>query len=80
MDKILNHQRFFYVPQIICSELINRYYDNSLAGHFEIDKTRELVARNYYWLILHRNVKVYVRGYDVCLASKAVNHKPYENL
>ena len=30
--------------------------------------------------MLCHNVKDYVRRYNVCLASKAVRHKPYENL
>ena len=32
------------------------------------------------WPSLRREVKNYVRGYDVCLTSKAVHHKPYEDL
>ena len=54
--------------------------DNPLAGHFGIEKTRELIARKYYWPTLHRDVKDYVRECDVCLASKAVWHKPYSDL
>ena len=41
---------------------------------------RELVAKKYYWKTLFHDVEFYIRGYDVCLSSKAVRHKPYRNL
>ena len=68
------------MPEIVKTELINRHHDDLLVGHFGINKTRELIIRKYYWLILHRNVEAYVIGCDVCLASKAVKHKLYDNL
>ena len=76
----MHHQGLPYVPEIIKTELISRHHDDPLAGHFGIEKTRELVARKYYWETLRHDVEVYVRGCDVCLASKAVRHKPYGNL
>ena len=76
----MHHQGLPYVPEIIRTELISRHHDDPLAGHFGIEKTRELVARKYYWETLCHDVEVYVRGCDVCLASKAVRHKPYGNL
>ena len=79
-DGILHHQGLPYVPEIIRTELISRHHDDPLAGHFGIEKTRELVARKYYWETLRHDVEVYVRGCDICLASKAVRHKPYGNL
>ena len=79
-NEILHHQGLLYVLKIIRTELISRHYDDLLAGHFSIKKTRELVARKYYWETLRHDVEVYVRGCDVCLASKAVRHKPYGNL
>ena len=56
------------------------YYDNQLAGHFVIEKTREIVAQKYYEPMLCHNVKNYVRACDVCLALKAVRHKLYDDL
>ena len=79
-NRILHHQGLPYIPEIIRTELISRHHDNPLAGYFGIEKTRELVARKYYWETLCHDVEVYVRGCDICLASKAVRHKPYGNL
>ncbi len=77
---MLHHQSLPYIPKIIRSELISRHHDNSLEGHFGVDKTRELIGRKSYWPSLKKNVKAYVKGCDVCLTSKAVRHKPYSNL
>ncbi len=49
-------------------------------GHFGIEKTRELIARKYYWATLWQDVEAYVKGCDVCLTSKAVHHKLYGDL
>ena len=80
VEDVLHHQGLPYAPKIIKIELISKYHDDSLAGHFGIEKTQELVARKYYWPTLRRDVKDYVRGCDVCLASKTVCHKLYGDL
>ena len=80
IDGVLHHQGLPFVPEIIRTELISRHHDDPLAGHFGIDKTRELIGRKYYWPSLRKDVEVYVRGCDVCLASKTVRHKPYGDL
>ena len=61
-------------------ELISRYHDNLLAGYFSIKKTRELVAQKYYWPMLRRDVKNYMKGCNIYLTSKAIRHKPYGDL
>ena len=60
--------------------MISRQHNDPLARHFGINKTRELVGQKYYWLRLRKEVKSYVWGYDVYLASKAITHKPYDDL
>ena len=78
-DGILPYQGLPYVSKIIRTELISMYYYDLLAGHFGIKKTRKLIARKYYWETLRYDIKVYIRGFDICIASKTVKHKPYEN-
>ena len=56
------------------------YSDNLFIGHFGINKTQELIVRKYYWPMLRWDVEVYVKGYNICLASKAIWYKPYRNL
>lgn len=47
-DVVLVHQGFLYVLKAICTELIRLHYNNLLADHFKIEKTRELIAQKYY--------------------------------
>ena len=58
IEKVLYYKSLPYIPKIIQSELISRYYNNSLAGYFRIDKTWELIAKKYYWLIFFQDIKV----------------------
>ena len=80
IDRVLHYQGLLFVPEAIRTDLINRYHNDPLAGHFGVNKTRELVDRKYYWPRLRKDVESYVKECDVCLASKAVRHKPYEDL
>ena len=59
--------------------MISCHHNDPLVGHFGINKTKKLVGRKYYWLSLKRDVETYIRGCDVCLTSKAVRNKPYED-
>ena len=77
IEGLLHHQGLFFVPETIQIELISRHHDKPLAGHFGIEKTWELITRKYYWPTLRHDVEIYIKDYDVCLASKAVRHKPY---
>lgn len=80
INGVLHRQGLPYLPVIIRTEVISRHHDDPLAGHFGVEKTRELVAQKYYWPTLRADVESYVKGCNVCLASKAVCHKPYEDL
>ncbi len=80
IEEVLPHQGLPYMSEIVRTKLISRHHNDPLAGHFGIDKTRELIAQKYYWPTLRRDVEAYVIGCDVCLASKAVRYKPYSDL
>ena len=72
IESILHYQGLPYVSEIIRTELISRHHNNPLASHFGIEKTQELVAWKYYWPTLRHDVNNYMKGCNVCLASKAV--------
>ncbi len=80
IEQVLYYQSLPYVPKVIRSELICRHHDDPVAGHFGIEKTRELIAKKYYWPTLWQDVEAYVKRCDVCLASKVVRHKSYGDL
>ena len=80
VKEVFQYQILPYVPEIIYSEVISCQHNDFLVKHFGIDNTRELVGRKYYCPSLRRDVKSYVQEYDICLTSKAVRHKPYDDL
>ena len=74
------HQNFLYIPETIQTKLIDYYQNPSLASHFGIDKTWELIARNYYYLTLHHIFENYLKDCDIYLALKIMRHKLYGDL
>lgn len=80
INRVLHYQGLSFIPESIWIKLISQYYDNLLAGYFGINKIKELVGHKYYWLNFRRKVKAYIKGYNVCLALKAMRYKPYSDL
>ena len=80
IKQMLHYQGLLYGPKVIRSELINRHYDNLLAGQFGIKKIWEPINRKYNWLALRWDVEAYVNGCNDFLASKVVCHKLYGDL
>ena len=76
INEILHHQGLLFVSKAIWIELISRYYNNPLAGHFGIKKICKLLAQKYYWPTFRYNVEAYIKDCDICLALKTVCHKP----
>lgn len=77
---MLYWRNLLYMSEIVRINLISKYYNYLLAGHFRIDKTQELIARNYYWSTLYSNVKAYITGFDLCPVLKVIRYKLYKNL
>ena len=80
IDGVLHCEGLLYLPEIIWTEIISTHHDDLLAGYFGVEKTRELVAQKYYWLTLRADIEAYVKGCDICIISKVVRHKLYEDL
>ena len=70
LDGILYHQGLPFVSKAIWTKIISWHYNDLLARHFGIDKTKDLIGRKYYWSSLWRDIEAYVKGYDVCLGFK----------
>ena len=80
IKEVLHYQSLLYISKVICLELINRHHNNLFADHFGIEKMQKLIDKKYYWSILQKNFKNYIKDYNICLTSKAICHKPYKNL
>ena len=48
VNRVVHHQGLPFVPEIIRTKLISWHYNDPLAGHFSIDKPRELIRKKYY--------------------------------
>lgn len=44
IKQVLYYKVFLYIPRVFSSELMSKYNNNLLAGHFGIKKTEELIA------------------------------------
>jgi len=53
------------------------HHDSVSAGHFGINKTVELISRNFWWPKLHNDVKKFIKSCETCCKSKIPRHKPY---
>ena len=80
IERVLEYRGLPYVSKLIRSKVINCHHNDRLKRYFRIDKTQKLISRKYYWPSLRNNIKNYVQGCNMYLASKAIPHKPYGNL
>jgi len=63
-----------YVPPNCRSSILNICHDAPSSGHFGINKTINLVKRDFWWPSLVSNVKKYVRSCTICYRSKDFRH------
>ena len=56
IDEIVYHQSLLFASKAIQKKLISHYHNKSLANHFGIEKTFELLAQKYYWPTLCNNI------------------------
>ena len=80
IDKVLHHQKPLFVSEIFQIELINWHHNDSLVCHFSINKIEDFIRKEYYWLSLQKDIKVYVKDYNIYLGLKVVRYKPYNHL
>ena len=45
------------------------------AGHYGINKYRELLYRDYFWPNLHADLARYIRNYDLCNKNNSRRRK-----
>jgi hypothetical protein len=77
-DGLLLRNNLIYVPERpICLKILRECHDNTLAGHFGMARTHELVSRNYWWPKMNKLLREYVKSYDTCARSKAPRHRPF---
>ena len=48
------------------AELLQIYYNNALAGHFNKKKTLNLLLHKYYWPSINADIINYIFIYNLC--------------
>jgi hypothetical protein len=79
-DKLLLYNNLVYVPESLRLEIIRSHHDDPLAGHPGIERTHELVSRNYYFPGMRKFIKSYVTSCDLCARAKPSRHMPHGEL
>jgi hypothetical protein len=49
-------RNLIYIPNYIRTEIIKQHHDNPMHRYMGIEKTTELISRNYYFLNIRRKV------------------------
>ena len=64
-----------YIPNDtrLWEDIIIANHDHPIAGHPGIKWTRDLIMSEYYWPMLRKDIKAYVKGCDTCQKVKAKN-------
>jgi hypothetical protein len=68
------------IQKTLIQELLYLYHDDQLAGHWGVDKTKELLERKFYWPGLAADVREYVTTCSICQHTAIPRHKPYGKL
>ena len=76
-DGLILKKGLVFVPsEELRIQVLKSRHDGAQAGHFGINKTLELVLRNFWWPKMKTDIYNYVRSCD-CVRSKAPRHMPY---
>jgi transposase InsO family protein len=81
-DGLLRYQNRIVVPQqkSLIYELLYLYHDDQFAGHWGVDKTRELLGRKFYWSGMTTDIREYITTCSICQNNAIPRHKPYGQL
>jgi hypothetical protein len=79
-DDILYFKERAYIPQPMRKQILEEEHDKPLAGHFGRERTRDLLARGYFWPGMTDDCEEHVRTCDKCARNKANRHAEYGHL
>ena len=77
--KMLRFKGRLWVPPeaSVKAEILRRYHDDPLAGHFGVRRTEDLIQRHFHWKGMHAEIQEYVRSCAVCQRVVVKRHRPY---
>ncbi|PRP85645.1 retrotransposon nucleocapsid protein [Planoprotostelium fungivorum] len=74
--KLLFYNELLYIPVPLRVTVLQTRHDTPLAGHFGVNKTHELIKRDYWWPKLLRDVEEFVKTCSICQRTKVARQKP----
>ncbi|RMZ86289.1 hypothetical protein DV736_g6486, partial [Chaetothyriales sp. CBS 134916] len=75
-----NNQVYVPVGSALRDEILSQCHDDLLGGHFGVQKTTELVGRQFFWPGMHAEIVSYVDSCVICQRHKVKRHRPYGEL
>ncbi len=60
VERVLHYEGKSYIPETLRAVLLGKNHDDSLAGHFRVEKNLELLSRKYYWPKMRVDVEKYI--------------------
>lgn len=61
-------------------ECIKQHYDDKLRGYLGVNKTMELIQRNFTFLLMRQKVAQYIKKCVLCQQNKAARHAKYGHI
>ena len=75
IDGLLQKEGRLYVPEgDLRLEVLEACHDSRLAGHFGRRKTKELLARKFWWPSMDSTIQEYCDSCEVCTRAKTPRH------
>lgn len=79
-DGILLFNNLICVPSTLRKYVISSHHDYASAGHLGIQRTAELISRNFYWPGWMKDVRNFINSCKICCTMKSSRHRPYGKL
>lgn len=57
-------------------QILHDCHDHPMAGHKGINKTKELIKRQFWWPNMTKDIKQYVLGCGICAQGKPTRQSP----
>jgi hypothetical protein len=77
-DGLLYFKGLLYIPQRLTQfKIIQMHHDLSVAGHFDFNKTMELISQKFWLPQMWKLVKEFIQSCDTCAREKVPQHRPY---
>lgn len=79
---ILRTNNAIYVPkdQALINEIMHRHHDDRHAGHYSWKRTKDLIARKFFWKNMEQDIHNYVQQCILCQRTKPRRHTVYGEL